>query len=853
MLRYERTPGVARVRDGGDRAGRAAWTAFALLALLLAGYLAFLVLRASDRFSPWLDGWLVVGFEFAASALCAASALAGRRRRRVAFAMAAACLAWTVGDFIITLQSLGGAQPPSPSLADVFYLAFFPLAALALVLFVRGEIGSGNSPNWLDGAIGMAALCAGLAFHGLEHIFGNISLSDATNLAYPVADLLLLGIVAGSTVVVKGSGRATLVLVAVGLAVNAAGDTFNFVGANGHAFGAVMNAIAWPTSLLVIAASMWVGDARSGRFALPRLSGFALPGIVACSSFAILVAGSWHRFGTFAIALAAVTVALAGLRLAFRPALRIAREQLRSSEERYRHLFERNPQPLVAYDRATLEIVAVSDAMVNAYGYSREEFHAMTIEDLQPPGGAARLRAHLASLRPGDEPTEAHPDRHRRRDGTFIDVEVAATNVELDGRACRIALFQDVTERKRAAAELAVARDRAVEASNMKSAFLANVSHEVRTPMNGVLGMTDLLLGMGLTGEQREYAEQVARSGRQMLSIINDILDLSKIETGHLSLDIADFDLHEAFNESCSAAGAQARAKGLRLDMEIGAGVPRRVRGDGRRLHQVLLNIVSNAVKFTAQGAVGVRIDARLAPTGTTMVRVEVTDSGIGVDPANLHRMFEPFTQADVSTTRLYGGTGLGLSISRELVELMGGTIGADSELGAGSTFWFEVPLAPAALAPLASPGVAPVGGDGAERWVRPPLVLVAEDSQINQIVAARALERCGCRVDVVGSGVDALDALERERYDAVMMDCQMPKLDGYEATAELRRREGESRHTIVIAMTAHAMDGDRDRCIAAGMDDYISKPMRHGDLLEVLQRALPAPLREPQVPALAH
>lgn len=214
--------------------------------------------------------------------------------------------------------------------------------------------------------------------------------------------------------------------------------------------------------------------------------------------------------------------------------------------------------------------------------------------------------------------------------------------------------------------------------------------------------------------------------------------------------------------------------------------------------------------------------------------------------------MFEPFTQADVSTTRLYGGTGLGLSISRELVELMGGTIGADSELGAGSTFWFEVPLAPAVLAPAASPGVPADVAEGAERWTRPPFVLVAEDSQINQIVAARALERCGCRVDVVGSGVDALEALQRGRYDAVMMDCQMPKLDGYEATAQLRRREGHSRHTIVIAMTAHAMDGDRDRCIAAGMDDYISKPMRHSDLLEVLQRALPAELRESPLHALA-
>jgi CheY-like chemotaxis protein len=312
-----------------------------------------------------------------------------------------------------------------------------------------------------------------------------------------------------------------------------------------------------------------------------------------------------------------------------------------------------------------------------------------------------------------------------------------------------------------------------------------------------------------------------------------------------LELDITDFDLHETIDGTCSFATAQARGKGLRLDLRIGSEVPRRVRGDGRRLHQVVLNLVSNAIKFTSTGGVTVRVSARPpAPNDSgARVLVEVADSGIGIDPANLQRMFEPFTQADVSTTRLYGGTGLGLAIARELVELMGGTISAESERGRGSTFRFELELAPALAddAPLSAPAAAALAAPPAS-WPRPPLVLVAEDSQVNQIVAVRTLERCGCRVDVVGDGQAALEALRNRRYDAVLMDCQMPDMDGYQATAELRRRERDAGgHTPVIAMTAQAMDGDRERCIDAGMDDFISKPMRHQQLTDTLRRWIPS------------
>ena len=384
------------------------------------------------------------------------------------------------------------------------------------------------------------------------------------------------------------------------------------------------------------------------------------------------------------------------------------------------------------------------------------------------------------------------------------------------------------------------ARDDAVEASNMKSAFLRNVSHEIRTPMNGVMGMNELLLGTELDSEQRAYAEQVEQSGEHMLAIINDILDISKIETGHLELDVAEFDLHELIERACVPAGIEAQAKGVQLELQIDPLAPRRVRGDGSRVRQVLINLVGNAVKFTAQGSVAVRVRRRPG-AGDDAVLLEIVDSGIGVDPGRLEQMFETFVQADVSTTREYGGNGLGLAIAKELVELMGGTIGADSEPGRGSTFWFELPL------PEVTVNVVPNGRERvvhlSERRGDPDaaLVLVVEDSPVNRLVAMHVLERCGYRAHVVNDGREALQALSSQRYDAVLMDCQMPDIDGYEATRELRRREDGGRRTPVIAMTAHAMIGDRERCLEAGMDDYIAKPVRSQLLAEVLGRWIDA------------
>jgi len=286
--------------------------------------------------------------------------------------------------------------------------------------------------------------------------------------------------------------------------------------------------------------------------------------------------------------------------------------------------------------------------------------------------------------------------------------------------------------------------------------------------------------------------------------------------------------------------------------VRIDDAVPRAVHGDGLRLTQILLNLLTNAVKFTEAGSVTLHVSATPGPEQAALIRIALTDSGIGIDPAHIEHVFEPFRQADVSTTRLYGGSGLGLTITRELVELMGGTIRAESQPGSGSTFTIELELA---VVDTAGSLASTTDGTAAcvPAWQGSPLVLVVEDSPVNQIVAVRALERCGCRTELAADGREALQALTRNHYDAVLMDCQMPGLDGYAATTELRRRETDGRHTLVIAMTAHAMDGDRERCLQAGMDDYISKPMKQAVLAATLRRWLPRPQETPGTPLPAH
>ena len=506
-----------------------------------------------------------------------------------------------------------------------------------------------------------------------------------------------------------------------------------------------------------------------------------------------------------------------------------AREDADERAQNVRMVVNRAAHAILGYDQDG-RITQFNPAAERMFGWRADEMLGRTAHRLVPALGIGlgdALDHHTTDIPSESLPLVLGRPIERvgfRRDGTEFPITVELVETPVRGELAYTAFVRDETERKRAEAALIEAREAALEASKTKSQFLANMSHEIRTPMNGVIGMTDLLLATDLDPYQRDAVETVRSSGEALLSVINDVLDFSRIEAGRLEISAAPFQLRRTLTDIQRLLTPKVQGKSLGLAVTVSETVPDWVEGDSGRLRQILINLLGNAVKFTEHGEVRLRVSC----SADERLVFEVSDTGIGMSPEGLSRLFQPFVQADGSITRRFGGTGLGLTISRQLAELMGGKLTATSVEGRGSTFTRRLPL----------PSVAPQQDVTTEDLQAISLaglrVLLVEDNPVNQKVAVRLLDRLGVEVEVASNGREGVEAVTARDFDIVLMDCQMPVMDGYEATREIRAR---GYRLPIVALTANAMKGDAERCRAAGMDDFLSKPVRKQDLEKMLAR----------------
>jgi len=533
-------------------------------------------------------------------------------------------------------------------------------------------------------------------------------------------------------------------------------------------------------------------------------------------------------------------------------------QELIKSETQFRSIWEASREPMCLTGSCGT-ILKVNPAFAEMAGRSAQSLEGTDLAALYRAEDQAEMRrcqaGHFAHA-------EAPPcvERELRfaggRSGVF---EISMTLVPIAGRPLQLLnIFRDITERKRNAQEIQCAKeaaeaanrdltaanryleetgrlaqemaDRAESLSNAKSEFLSNMSHEVRTPLNGILGMTDLALQTELTADQREYLELVKSSAQSLMTLVNDVLDFSKYEAGKIALEYVAFSLRSLLQDLLRPLALHASRNGLAFEWRIEEDVPDLLTGDPLRLGQIIQNLAGNAIKFTKAGKIEVRVDSDFRQGSGIGLRFSIADTGVGIAPEKHQSIFEPFTQADGSTTRQYGGTGLGLSIASGLVRLMDGRLWVESKPGEGSTFYFTAVFQPARVSAAAT-----------RENKRAMRILVAEDNSVNQRLATRLLEREGHQVAIAASGREAIEMFGKNHFDLVLMDLQMPDLDGAQATARIREQErGSGRRVPIVAMTAQTAEADRQRCLQAGMDAYVTKPVRITELMSKIESVVP-------------
>ncbi|QHK22476.1 response regulator [Pseudarthrobacter psychrotolerans] len=960
---------------------------------------------------------------------CGRAALRGGVNARAWTLMSVAAYVWAAGQAIWTYFGLTNDHAyPFPSLADALFISYSVPAVVALFSFKRpgGTTRVGLLRSVLDAAVIAGSVLAISWYMALGPAISSAGdlLTRLTTMAYPVVDVIITSLVLALGMRRQPGERLPWLCFGGGLLVLTVTDSIYVRLTSDGVTGVTGSplALGWIIAFLLIALAPLLPYAENPRqdrraFALAlELLPYA-PILVA-----VMMIAQEHvsEMSAFLLTVARITVAL----ILVRQVLIIIENLTLTTgleQEVAARTAELEGMGAIVNSSTDAILSTTPDGIVTSwnpgaerqYGYSAEETIGRDARFLLPPGGTAGAAEVFDQLRASGKAMSFEME-HLTKDGAVIPVSMTVSPIRDEtGRLSGLAtIARDITLRRAAEQELQAAREAALESSRLKSEFLATMSHEIRTPMNGVVGLTALLLETPLDQTQKQYAQGVKGAGEALLSLINDILDFSKLEAGKVDLDIRAFDPRVLVEEVAGLLTEPAQAKNLELIAYCDPDVPARLHGDSGRIRQILLNLASNAVKFTASGEVSIRVktetpDAK--PGATATVCFEVRDTGIGIDPSHHARLFESFSQADASTTRRYGGTGLGLAICSRLTDAMDGEIGLESAPGEGSMFWFRIPVpvalpstdpVPAAgfltglrvlvvddnatnrlvlesqlrgwkLQPEAVPdaraalaraheaaadgvpfhlavldlcmpdtdglelarelkadaaladielimltstmqvNAAEIAGAGVREWLMKPVrssefynrlvrlmstsehhapalshtgtpsdrasgadssapssgpsadsltesslrgpsrghILVVEDNEVNQLVARATVTKFGYTVDVVADGAEAVAATAGTRYAAVLMDCHMPVMDGFEATRVIRRRDGGASHLPIIAMTAGALDGDRERCLAAGMDDYLSKPVDAAELEAALARWVPERAAELSAP----